>query len=176
MPESTFFSELIEGLTLREFLTIDHTGMPQMMGGRRKSGAAAASADGGFEDGSVDSGEQVVAFGLDRLGEEPDSDLGEGAHVSGNGPDALRRLADAMDEPFTEDSQSLEPSALLSPPPQKEFAELRAPNLHELNRPERIALLLPLSGAVQETAEALRDGFLAAHFQRTNRERCVPWR
>lgn len=39
-----------------------------------------------------------------------------------------------------------------------------------VHRPERIALLLPLSGAVKETAEALRDGFLAAHFQRVNRD------
>lgn len=144
--------ELIEGLTLREFLMIDHTGQPQMMGGRRKSSSAGVSADGSFEDGSADSSDQVMAFGVERLAEEPDSDQGEVAHVSGNGPDALRRLADAMDEPFTEDSQSLEPSALLSPPPQKDFPELRAPNLHELNRPERIALL---KDAVLQICEAL---------------------
>lgn len=47
---------------------------------------------------------------------------------------------------------------------------LLARQRQEVQRPERIALLLPLSGAVQETAEALRDGFLAAHFQRTNRD------
>jgi outer membrane PBP1 activator LpoA protein len=40
----------------------------------------------------------------------------------------------------------------------------------EVQRPERIALLLPLSGAVKESAEALRDGFLAAHFQRGSRD------
>lgn len=38
----------------------------------------------------------------------------------------------------------------------------------EIRRPDRIALLLPLSGGVKELAEALRDGFFAAYYQRSN--------
>jgi outer membrane PBP1 activator LpoA protein len=56
-------------------------------------------------------------------------------------------------------------------PAAREIIELlRARQQQEVQRPERIALLLPLSGAVKESAEALRDGFLAAHFQRGNRD------
>jgi len=47
---------------------------------------------------------------------------------------------------------------------------LLARQQQEVLRPERIALLLPLTGAVKESAEALRDGFLAAYFQRSNRD------
>lgn len=36
----------------------------------------------------------------------------------------------------------------------------------EIQRPNRIALLLPLSSGVQELAQALRDGFFAAYYQR----------
>ena len=37
-----------------------------------------------------------------------------------------------------------------------------------LNYPDRVALLLPLSGRQRATAEAIRDGFLAAHFAQSN--------
>lgn len=54
-------------------------------------------------------------------------------------------------------------------PAAREIIELLlAREQQETRRPARIALLLPLSGAVKETAEALRDGFLAAHYQRDN--------
>jgi uncharacterized protein len=37
-----------------------------------------------------------------------------------------------------------------------------------LNYPNRVALLLPLDGRQRATAEAVRDGFLAAHFAQSN--------
>lgn len=39
----------------------------------------------------------------------------------------------------------------------------------ELDRPKRIALLLPLSGSFAAPAKAVRDGFLAAYYSRRNR-------
>lgn len=56
------------------------------------------------------------------------------------------------------------------PAPREITDLLRARQQQEMRRPERIALLLPLSGAVKDSAEALRDGFLAAHYQRGNRD------
>ncbi|MCC6207764.1 MAG: penicillin-binding protein activator [Gammaproteobacteria bacterium] len=38
----------------------------------------------------------------------------------------------------------------------------------QVQRPTRIALLLPLSSGIKELAQALRDGFFAAHYQRGN--------
>ena len=98
--------ELVEGLTLREFLMVDHSGTPAMMSGRRKVSGASVSFEG-FDDGSGSSGDRVIPFDLERLAAAPDSDLGlfGGDHVSGHGPDALRKLADAIDEPFTADSE-----------------------------------------------------------------------
>ena len=40
----------------------------------------------------------------------------------------------------------------------------------EIHRPGNIALLLPQSGGLTPVAEALRDGFLAAHYFRQNRD------
>lgn len=39
----------------------------------------------------------------------------------------------------------------------------------EVSRPQHIAVLLPQSGAVADSANALRDGFLAAHYRRENK-------
>lgn len=62
--------------------------------------------------------------------------------------------------------QSLYPAHPAAP----EFTELLlARHQREARLPVRIALLLPLTGAVGELAEALRDGFLSAHFQRGDR-------
>lgn len=135
--------ELIEGLTLREFLAIDHSGMPAMLSAQR-AGARAVSFEG-FDEPSADSGEVVATFGLDKLAEEPDSDHGafEGEHVTGHGPEALRRLADFIDEPLTDDGPALEGPALprSRASTERELPRARAPNLVDLNRPERVALL-----------------------------------
>ncbi|MDR2876602.1 MAG: penicillin-binding protein activator [Chromatiales bacterium] len=39
----------------------------------------------------------------------------------------------------------------------------------EISRPHRIAVLLPQNGAVANSSDAVRDGFLAAHYQRENK-------
>ncbi|MGC4115884.1 MAG: serine/threonine-protein kinase [Myxococcales bacterium] len=135
--------ELVEGLTLREFLSLDHSGQPAMLSARRPGAASKVSFEG-FDEASVDSGESVIPFDLDRLAEEPDSDVGmfAGDHVSGQGPEALRRLANIIDEPFTEEGRSLEPPMGASRSVTlREQPTLVAPNLLELNKPERVALL-----------------------------------
>jgi len=53
--------------------------------------------------------------------------------------------------------------------PEHPASDILVPELLEelgvmLNYPSRVALLLPLSGRQASTAEAIRDGFLAAHF------------
>jgi hypothetical protein len=113
-----------------------------MLSARRSSPSSRVSFEG-FDDGSTDSAD-VTPFSLDRLSEEPDSDPGlfAGEHVSGHGPDALRQLADAIDEPMTDDSRSVDVALPgLSAPSQPDLPRIRAPNLLELNRPERVALL-----------------------------------
>lgn len=145
--------ELIEGLTLREFLALDHSGMPAMLSAQKP--AARAVNFEGFDEASADSGE-VVAFGLDRLAEEPDSDHGafEGEHVTGHGPEALRRLADFIDEPMTDDGPALEGPAVsrASAATERELPRSHAPSLADLNRPERVALL---QDAVLQICDAL---------------------
>ncbi|MGI5862241.1 MAG: serine/threonine-protein kinase [Myxococcales bacterium] len=132
--------ELIEGLNLREYLSIDAYGMPAMHSALRRNVAMPS------DDDSSDSLEAPRgSFDLERLAEEPDSDPYFAAeHVSGHGPEALRRLADVIDEPMTEEGDSFDDglapvrpsvraaSGLITAPP---------PNLADLNRPERIALL-----------------------------------
>lgn len=50
------------------------------------------------------------------------------------------------------------------------LASLQPPPAEALRRPGQIAVLLPLSGAVAQMAEAIRDGFLAAYEQRQDRD------
>jgi serine/threonine protein kinase len=145
--------ELVDGLTLREYLSVDHGGLPEALSVRRQ--AAAAAGAGTFDDASADSEVDVLVlpFDLARLAEEPESDLGAfaGEHVSGRGPEALRRLADAIDEPFTEDEE-LASSASAGPEGEPEPTQSWQPDLKELNRPERVALL---KDAMQQICEAL---------------------
>ncbi|HEY3449474.1 MAG TPA: serine/threonine-protein kinase [Myxococcales bacterium] len=136
--------ELVEGLTLREFLSLDHSGQPAMLSARRPGAGSKVSFEGFDEVSGDSSGESVVPFDLDKLSQEPDSDLGlfAGEHVSGHGPEALRRLASIIDEPFTDEGRSLEPSMAPSRAVTiREQPALNLPTLLELNKPERIALL-----------------------------------
>lgn len=137
--------ELIEGLTLREYLAIDPDGMPAMTSGLQKQPSLASLGIDDEPDSDSDDSEEGGAFDLERLSDEDDSDEGmlESKHVSGHGPDALRRLADAIDEPFTEEGDEFGDS----PPPTARTAaaaespHVVRPELVDLNRPERIALL-----------------------------------
>jgi serine/threonine protein kinase len=132
--------ELIEGLNLREYLSIDIDGMPAMLSPlEHKKREARLPAD------DTDSSDLGV-FDLERLAEEPDSEsFLSSEHVSGHGPEALRRLADAMDEPFTDESDEVAspivpPSAVTHLGPEA-AARPPGPSLADLNRPERVALL-----------------------------------
>lgn len=49
------------------------------------------------------------------------------------------------------------------------IASLQARQVEAIHRPQQIALLLPHTGAYAKPAAALRDGFLAAYFQRSDR-------
>lgn len=135
--------ELIEGLTLREYLSLDHGDLPSVLSERRDAALEPPSFDEDSEDS--DPGSLDQPFDLSRLSEEPDTDLGAfaGEHVSGRGPEALRRLAKAIDEPPTKDEEleAGEGAALCDPleAPAPTFAW--HPDLDELNRPERVALL-----------------------------------
>lgn len=53
----------------------------------------------------------------------------------------------------------LHPAAIELPGTLSGLAELAA------NRPEKIAILLPLSGRLQQSGEAIRDGFVAAYYE-----------
>jgi outer membrane PBP1 activator LpoA protein len=50
------------------------------------------------------------------------------------------------------------------------LASLQPPPAETLRRPAHIAVLLPLSGAIAPSAEAIRDGFLAAYEQRPDHD------
>jgi serine/threonine protein kinase len=147
--------ELIEGLTLRDYLAVDRDGTPAMHSHleRRPSLASFDLADepesdsGSDSAGDEDDSDGGGAFDLARLADEDDSGEGrlelEPGHVSGHGPDALRRLADAIDEPFTDEGDdygatsfpAARAAAAAAGPP------VSRPELADLNRPERIALL-----------------------------------
>jgi len=139
--------ELIEGLNLREYLAVGIGDLSCAVSGRTKAQAEDVPELDVDEDepDSADSSAPSVPlpFNLDKLAEEPDSDLGsfEGQHVSGKGPDALRRLADAIDEPFTEEGDLGGESPPVSARPVPQERKGASPDLGELNRPERIAQL-----------------------------------
>ncbi len=129
--------ELVEGLNLREYLSLDSGGLPAMVARKhRELDSAELSTDS-------NSGGMNI-FDLARMAEEPDSDAGyfAGERVSGTGPEALRTLADVIDDPDSEEKSGVdaklakELAAVEAPPPKK-----RALDLDALNRPERVALL-----------------------------------
>lgn len=137
--------ELIEGVNLRQYLSIDGLGVPaperpvhlfDPIGILQDPAAPAAARRATDPYGAVE------PF-------EPDSDTS-----SGEGPEALRRLADAIDEPFTVDDEDFFEDVALdgdaswaggpakrrkgSAPPRSARATVR---LAELNAPERMAKL-----------------------------------
>ncbi len=132
--------ELIEGLTLRDYLKLDYLGADS---------SPANAVIPSLLDDSLDtsqSWDRLSCFDVDCLSKEPETDLGifVGEHVSGKGPEALRRLAEVTDEPFTdeESSDELVPwidrvgSSIEEPTP-----TVQSIDMEDLNRPERVALL-----------------------------------
>ncbi len=147
--------ELIEGLNLKDYLAlqseVEGVSPPKRMApprtftldGLRALGSEDEEASDGAEDSEDGSGE---VFDVSRMLEEANSDPGlfSVEHASGNGPEALRRLADAVDEPrtgeFDDDSGSdlaVGPEGEASRP----SAARSARNAVDLNRPERIGRL-----------------------------------
>jgi serine/threonine protein kinase len=139
--------ELIEGLTLREYLSIDHSS--ELSTSPNKSASLGEIRERSFASMSDDSqgqGGRARLFDVNRLAEEADSDPGlfAGEHISGRGPAALRQLADAIDEPPTEDEAApdqVATSVLTSGPRPEHEVKPKVPDLGALNRPERVALL-----------------------------------
>ena len=137
--------ELVEGLTLRNYLELD------------LSGASAAEPRPVRRDepsvpwNDTDTGDWATpAFTLSTFAEEPPSD--EVSYTSG--PESVRALADAADEPDTHDSRDVSagegmvsPPVEMPPPP-----VVRLPDLAALNRPERTARL---KDAMSQLAGAL---------------------
>jgi eukaryotic-like serine/threonine-protein kinase len=144
--------ELVEGLTLRNYLELDLTEMPlvEARGGTRRDDPSVPWDD-------TDTGEWAPpAFTLSTFAEEPPSD--EVSYSSG--PESVRALADAADEPDTHDPREVSAGEALAPVPLElpEAPAPRAPDLTALNRPERTARL---KDAMTQLAGAL--SYIHAH-------------
>jgi serine/threonine protein kinase len=136
--------ELVEGLTLRHYLSLraeDFSSRATSSTSGRPARAAGSDArelwsNSSAADDSV-SGDNPRPFDLARYSREPPSE--DPSYSSG--PESLRALADAADEPDTESSIDLDlPYEVPAPEPP---APERTPevNLEELNRPERVGRL-----------------------------------
>lgn len=89
----------------------------------------------------------------------------------------LTRIATAQELDI--DAQARQLEEWLDRYPQHPAAEQLPPELALLkhaikNRPQRVTLLLPLSGNLQKAGEAVRDGFMAAYFQAMQRGYPLP--
>lgn len=97
---------------------------------------------------------------LSRLTSQPDRDLAgwaELAFIVNNNSGAIENQTRALDRWLTENSrlgtgQNIPEEALRL-------------MLVEFDFPQRVALLLPLSGRLQEAGQAVLDGFMAAHYE-----------
>jgi len=99
--------ELVEGLTLRNYLELDLSGAPVVRAaGRQRDEPSVPWHD-------TDTGEWApVAFSLSAFSEEPPSE-----EVSySTGPESVRALADAADEPDTQESREVSVSSSVRPP------------------------------------------------------------
>lgn len=118
--------ELIEGLDLKRYLDVDDAPVviPRAL--------AAGDASGSFD--SVD----VPRFSMEAYGEEMDTDAMGISAVTGAGVAEIRALADAADEPFTEESDDAPPVEQRGAEDAHDVHALPAPDLAQLNRPERV--------------------------------------
>ena len=138
--------ELVEGLTLRNYLELDLSGAPVIRPSTSKRDEPSVPWN------DTDTGEWAPAtFTLSTFAEEPPSD-----EVSySTGPESVRALADAADEPDTQESRDVSVGEAPGAPPVEELpAEPtpRAPDLLALNRPERTGRL---KDAMTQLASAL---------------------
>jgi serine/threonine protein kinase len=137
--------ELVEGLTLRNYLDLDLTEGPVLRPSTRRREDPSVPWD------DTDTGEWAPrAFNLSVFSQEPPSE--EVSYSSG--PESVRALADAADEPDTQDSRDLSTAEARAP----EVANApvapapRPPDVVALNRPERTGRL---KDAMTQLAAAL---------------------
>jgi serine/threonine protein kinase len=126
--------ELVEGLTLRNYLELDLSGAPVVRSPPRMRDEPSLPWN------DTDTGDFAPpAFTLSTFSEEPPSD--EVSYSSG--PESVRALADAADEPDTQESRDVSVSEAADAPPVEQLPEAapRPPDLQALNRPERTGRL-----------------------------------
>ncbi len=135
--------ELVEGLTLRHYLSIRSEDLASSSGPSTRSRSHPShepaelwSNSAGSEDGqSADAAPRP--FNLSRFSQEMPSEDREFT----SGPDSVRALADAADEPDTESSLDVDLPYELPAHPEPVLERAMAVNLMELNRPERVGRL-----------------------------------
>ena len=138
--------ELVEGLTLRNYLELDLSGSQVVRAtSKRREEPSLPWND-------TDTGEWAPApFTLSTFSEEPPSE--EVSYSSG--PESVRALADAADEPDTQESRDVSVADDVSAPPVEHpppDPTPRPPDLAALNRPERTGRL---KDAMTQLASAL---------------------
>ncbi len=138
--------ELVEGLTLRHYLSLraeefsSRGSGTSSTSGRLRLGAVSDGRELWSNSSAADdslSGDNPRPFDLGRFSQEPPS---EDPSYS-TGPESLRALADAADEPDTEGSVDLDLPYEVPAPKPAAPERTQEVNLEELNRPERVGRL-----------------------------------
>ncbi|HMK72823.1 MAG TPA: serine/threonine-protein kinase [Myxococcaceae bacterium] len=125
--------ELVDGLTLRNYLDLDAPEKPRPKPPPPKAAPAVP-----WEDSDTGEWSGPRTFTLSQLGEEPPSDEAG----FGTGPASVRALADAADEPDTHESRDVSLPYELEPPGELPTLPVAAPvDTAFLNRPDRTARL-----------------------------------
>lgn len=137
--------ELVEGLTLRNYLSLSPeelssaSGMSRAIREQRRAQAVMEAGEpDSLEEEGLSAEHSLSPFSLSDYSEEsPSEELSEYT----SGPESVRALADAVDEPDTEMSMEYELPEESSP--SEEPAPLKQPeiDLEALNRPERLSRL-----------------------------------
>ncbi len=166
--------ELVEGLTLRHYLSLSPSdlasdnGLSNAIAAHRKNLNAPVHLDQ-LESMSLDEDElsndyPPSPFGLSTFSEEAPSEenpIEESDEDYESGPDSVRALADRADEPDTEASGSAEysmPYDIPAPEDQRPIVKASDIDLNLLNRPERVGRL---KDSMLQICEAL--SYIHAH-------------
>jgi eukaryotic-like serine/threonine-protein kinase len=143
--------ELIEGLTLRNYLNLRGNDLLSPSGSVSSPRARPLLEDSdSWDDEEEDSDGDGGPFNLAAFSEEEPSE--DGGYRAG--PESVRALADAADEPDTGTSTEFEPKQYEVPDPKVQLVERRIQEARtdELNRPERMGRL---KDAMLQVCEAL---------------------
>jgi eukaryotic-like serine/threonine-protein kinase len=142
--------ELIEGLTLRNYLNLRGTDLLSPSGSSSSPRSLAEDSESWGDDEEASDGEGGPSpFNLSAFSEEaPSEDVGIHA-----GAESVRALADAADEPDTGDPEAFEPP-LEAPDPKVQLVErlIQEARTEDLNRPERMGRM---KDAMLQVCEAL---------------------